>query len=129
MQLLNKAIAFARQNNPLSILSVTTSDNVENFIYVEAYKELHVREAVKGISNIMSGKIQMVPIEEMPQVYQIDKAKTNEIAKHQLVRVKNGLYIGDLGLVEQVDDQKVWLRLVPRVEPPNKEKPDEKKVN
>lgn len=82
MQLLNKAIAFARQNNPLSILSVTTSDNVENFIYVEAYKELHVREAVKGISNIMSGKIQMVPIEEMPQVYQIDKAKTNEIAKH-----------------------------------------------
>lgn len=116
-------------NNPLSILSATTSDNVEGFIYIEAYKELHVREAIGGLSNILSGKIQMVPLEEMPQVYQIDKAITNEIQKHQLVRIKNGLYIGDLALVEQIDDQKVWLRLVPRVEPPVKEKPEDKKAN
>ena len=53
MSLMNKAIAFAKQNNPLSILSVSTSDNVEGYIYVEAFKEIHVREAIKGLSIIL----------------------------------------------------------------------------
>lgn len=66
MSLMNKAIAMAKENNPLAILSVTTSDNVEGIIYVEAYKELNVREAIKGLSVILQGKIMLVPMEEMP---------------------------------------------------------------
>jgi len=44
----------------LSILSVTCSENVEGFIYVEAFKEIHVREAVKGLSVILGGKIILI---------------------------------------------------------------------
>lgn len=46
MSLINKSIDFARKGTPLSILSATCSENVEGFIYVEAFKEIHVHEAI-----------------------------------------------------------------------------------
>lgn len=40
-----------------------------------------------------------------------------KIEKHQWVRIKTGLYSGDLGLVEcTAANNKVWLRIIPRVE-------------
>lgn len=53
MQLMNKAIDYARRGDPLQILSVTASDNVEGYIYVEAFKEINVRQAIKGLSSIL----------------------------------------------------------------------------
>lgn len=32
------------------------------------------------------------------------------------MRAKQGLYGGDLGLVEKIEDNKVWLRLIPRLD-------------
>lgn len=117
MSLMNKAIHFAQKNEPLSILSVTCSDNVDGFIYVEAFKEIHVREAIAKLSCIFQGKIIQVQPEEMPVVYQNEKAKATELKKHQWVRIKNGVYINDLGFVEYVGDDKAYIRLIPRLEP------------
>ena len=41
--LLNKSVDFAQKGKPLSILSATCSDTTEGHIYVEAFKEIHVR--------------------------------------------------------------------------------------
>jgi transcription elongation factor SPT5 len=57
MCLINKSIDFASKGTPLSILSATCSENVEGFIYVEAFKEIHVKEAIKGLSAILGGKV------------------------------------------------------------------------
>ena len=43
MALLNKCIDFQAKGSPLSILSVTSSDTTEGYIFVEAFKETHVR--------------------------------------------------------------------------------------
>ena len=43
MALINKAIDFNRRGYPLSILSVTSSDTTEGYVFVEAFKETHVR--------------------------------------------------------------------------------------
>ena len=88
MCLMNKAIDFAKRNRPLAILSVTASETAEGFIYVEAYKEINVREAIKNLSNILQGKILLVPPEEMSVVYQSDKAQKSNIEKYQWVRVQ-----------------------------------------
>ena len=53
----------------------------------------------------------------MPVVYQNEKAKATELKKHQWVRIKNGVYINDLGFVEYVGDDKAYIRLIPRLEP------------
>jgi transcription elongation factor SPT5 len=52
MCLMNKSIDYAIKGKPLAILSCSASDNVEGYIYVEAFKEPHVKEAIKGLSVI-----------------------------------------------------------------------------
>lgn len=43
MALLNKCIDFQSKGNPLFILSATSSDSTEGWIYIEAFKEIHVK--------------------------------------------------------------------------------------
>ena len=97
---MGKCISHAQKNVPLSILSATCSDVMQDYIYVEAYKEIHVRNAVEGLHMIFPGKITLIPTEEMPQIYKIDKAKPINFKKGQWVRVKSGLYHDDLAMVE-----------------------------
>lgn len=66
--LLNKCIDFQAKGKPLSILSVTSSDTTEGYIFVEAFKETHVKQACEGLHFILNKYI-LVPTEEMPVVY------------------------------------------------------------
>jgi transcription elongation factor SPT5 len=69
MSLINKSIDFASKGFPLAILSVTCSENVEGFVYVEAFKEIHVKDAIKGLSAVLGGKVQLVELGEMTGIY------------------------------------------------------------
>jgi len=51
MALMNKQISYTRKNKPFAILSATYVENLENHIFVEAYKIESVREAITGLSN------------------------------------------------------------------------------
>ena len=129
MSLLNKSIDFAARGKPLSILSATCSDSTEGYIYVEAFKEIHVKQACQGLHCILN-KFIMLGTEEMPVVYQNDKAKNNELRPNQWVRIKHsGAYNGDIGLVERIDDQKVWIRLIPRIDLTQQGKSDKGKYH
>ena len=66
--LLNKSIDFARKGRPLSILSVTSSDSTEGYIFVEAFKEIHVKEACANLHFIFNQYI-LLPTEQMTSVY------------------------------------------------------------
>jgi hypothetical protein len=66
--LLNKSIDYERRGEPLSILSVTSSDAAEGYIYVEAFKEIGVRKACQGLSFIFN-KFLLVSTEEMPMIF------------------------------------------------------------
>ena len=61
MSLINKSIDFAKKGKPLAILSATATDNVEGFIYVEAFKEIHVKESIKELSVVLGSKVILVP--------------------------------------------------------------------
>ena len=67
--LMNKMIYYAQENNPFAILSATYVENLENFIFVEAYKIESVREAINGLSFCYQ-KIDHVPLNEMPKIYE-----------------------------------------------------------
>jgi transcription elongation factor SPT5 len=69
MSLINKSIDFARKGTPLAILSATCNENVEGYIYIEAYREPHVREAIKGLSAILGGKLSLVELAERTAIY------------------------------------------------------------
>ncbi|KAK8965315.1 hypothetical protein KSP40_PGU017846 [Platanthera guangdongensis] len=102
----------------LQIRSVIALDHLKSYIYVEASKEAHVKEACKGLRTIYnSAKVMLVPIKEMTDVLSVE-SKTIELSRDTWVRMKLGIYKGDLAKVVDVDNvrQKVTVKLIPRID-------------
>lgn len=102
---------------PMPIVSAFEREAMMGYIYVEAYKQSDVLEALNGISNVYprSPKI-LVPIKEMPDLLNV--IKTTEIVPGTWVRFKRGKYQGDLAQVENVlaNGLEVRIRMVPRLD-------------
>lgn len=102
----------------LQIRSAVALDHLKNYIYVEADKESHVKEACKGLRNIFSSaKVMLVPIKEMTDVLSVE-SKIVDIARGTWVRMKIKNYKGDLAKVVDVDNvkQRVTVKLIPRID-------------
>ncbi|XP_070016585.1 putative transcription elongation factor SPT5 homolog 1 [Nicotiana sylvestris] len=101
----------------LQIRSVVALDHLQNYIYIEADKEAHVREACKGMRDIYTANVKLVPIKEMTDVLMVE-SKAVDLARDSLIRMKTGTYKGDLAMVVHVDDmdQKVIVKLIPRID-------------
>ena len=128
VSIMNKYMSLRCRGQPIHILSVTISDRVEGMLYLEAFKEGHVREAIKGINHIYQSKVTQVPRNEMHQVLEMDKANKAVIKKGQWVRIKGGLYSGDLARVLEVTDAKngAICKIVPRI--PTDEELEKRKI-
>ncbi|KAJ0085329.1 hypothetical protein Patl1_08158 [Pistacia atlantica] len=101
----------------LQIRSAVALDHLKNYIYVEADKEAHVKEACKGLRNIYSQKVMLVPIREMTDVLSVE-SKAIDLSRDTWVRMKLGSYKGDLAKVVDVDNvrQRVTVKLIPRID-------------
>ncbi|KAK3131898.1 hypothetical protein QOZ80_6AG0513120 [Eleusine coracana subsp. coracana] len=102
----------------LQIKSAIALEHLKNYIYVEAEKEAHVKEACKGLRNIYaSAKITLVPIKEMADVLSVE-SKSVDLSRDTWVRMKLGIYKGDLAKVVEVDNvrQRVQVKLIPRID-------------
>ncbi|XP_065880695.1 putative transcription elongation factor SPT5 homolog 1 [Euphorbia lathyris] len=101
----------------LQIRSVVALDHLKNYLYIEADKEAHVREACKGLRNIYAQKIMLVPIKEMTDVLSVE-SKAIDLSRDTWVRMKIGTYKGDLAKVVDVDNvrQRVTVKLIPRID-------------
>ncbi|CAH8272659.1 unnamed protein product [Arabidopsis lyrata] len=109
---------FIDRGADLQIRSVVALDHLKNYIYVEADKEAHVKEAIKGMRNIYSNqKILLVPIREMTDVLSVE-SKAIDLSRDTWVRMKIGTYKGDLAKVVDVDNvrQRVTVKLIPRID-------------
>lgn len=122
LQLMRKYIAYENMKEdpgPLQIKSVIALDAVKGYIYIEAYKQTHVKQAIDGINNLRLGlyKQNMVPISEMTDVLRVIKEQP-KIKRDQFVRLKRTIYKGDLAQVDYVDAaaNAVTLRLKPRID-------------
>ena len=102
---------------PMPIISAFERDAMQGYIYVEAYKQSDVLEALTGISNVYPRSPQiLVPIKEMPDLLNV--VKSVEIMPGAWVRLKRGKYQGDLAQVENVlaNGLEVRIRMVPRLD-------------
>lgn len=55
LQLIRKMFAYQFTDDPLQIKSVVAPEGVKGYIYIEAYKQSHVKSAMEGISNLRLG--------------------------------------------------------------------------
>lgn len=116
MALMNKQVYYTRNGKPLSILSAIHIPNVENCIFVEAYKLESVREAIEGL-NFCYHKINQLPLEEMTKIFD-NQTELDLPVEGQWVRIKNGMYQNDLGIIDTIPyDDKYYVKMVPRYDP------------
>lgn len=108
---------FNNKSNHLKIFSVISIDALKGSIYIEAYKEANVKEAIAGMSNLKENSIKIVPQNEMIQVFNYDKLEKIDIKKGQWVRVKSGLYENDLAQIIDIEDSsnKIYIKIIPRI--------------
>ncbi|XP_059630266.1 putative transcription elongation factor SPT5 homolog 1 [Cornus florida] len=104
------------KGSELQIRSAIALDHLQNYIYIEADKEAHVKEACRGMTNIYSNNVLLVPIKEMSDVLSVE-SKAVDISRDTWVRMKIGTYKGDLAKVVDVDNvrHKVTVKLIPRI--------------
>lgn len=104
--------------NPLAIKCAIVPNGIKGFVYVEAYKQVHVKSAIENVNSLRQGiwRQQMVPINEMVDVLRV-KSRIN-LKPGQWVRVKRGIYKEDIAQVDYVDvgQNKVHLKLLPRID-------------
>ncbi|GAB5362181.1 hypothetical protein AAMO2058_000776200 [Amorphochlora amoebiformis] len=102
----------------LQILSCFTTPASKGFIYIEAWKEDAVRHALDNIGQyrIQLYKSQLVPINEMVHAVSI-KETVHKLRVKQWVRLKSGIYKGDLAQIYKVEEETVvWVKVIPRID-------------
>ena len=113
---MNKAMDFAQKGTPLEILSVTHTENVENYIFVEAFRKNSILAAISGLNCFLS-KIDILSLNEMPKIYESSMiAQQNMPKSKSWVRIKGGMYDKDLAIIEKViSEDKIYVKLIPRI--------------
>ncbi|KAJ6317426.1 hypothetical protein OIU76_013045 [Salix suchowensis] len=101
----------------LQIISAFAIDHVKGFIYIEAYRQIDIIEACKGLCSIYSSRMAPVPKNEVSHLLSIRKS-CNQVTGGMWARVKNGNYKGDLAQIVAVNDlrKKATVKLIPRID-------------
>ncbi|CAL1541166.1 unnamed protein product [Lymnaea stagnalis] len=119
IHILRKMITYQFTEEPLQIKSVVAKEGLKGYIYIEAFKQTHVKQAIEGIGNLRMGyyKQQMVPIREMTDVLKVVK-ETASLKPKAWVRLKRGIFKDDLAQVDIVypSQNEVELKLIPRID-------------
>ena len=115
--LMNKFLIERTNENAIGIFSASALDKFTGCIYVEAHREFHVKEAVKGLKILNMNLIDIISVKEVTQIFTPDPTRNIDIQVGQFVRVKRGQYDGDLAIIQNFDDdfKKCLVKLVPRL--------------
>jgi transcription elongation factor SPT5 len=122
VRLTQKCYDYASKGTPLLIKSAFCKDGLKGFIYVEARSEAHVLKALTGLRSVyLSKKPKQVPLDEMITAITISNKNASASAgmvPGAWVRMKSGVYKGDLARVDFVDinEGRASVRLVPRLD-------------
>lgn len=80
LQLMRKFIAYSKTENPLQIKSVVAPEGIKGYIYIEAFKDIHVKQIIQNVSSLRLGlyKQEMVKKIEMMEVLKVRLCFFNE---------------------------------------------------
>lgn len=117
--MMRKFIAYQNTEQPLQIRSIVAPENVKGYVYIEAFKQTHVKAAIEGIGSLKLGSFEqkMVPIKEMTEVLRVTKQQA-VLTRGQWVRLKRGIFKDDLAQVYHVEQaqNRVELKMIPRID-------------
>ncbi|KAF8820933.1 KOW motif domain-containing protein [Cardiosporidium cionae] len=115
----NKFFKLQDQGIDLGITSCYAAQSLKGYIYVESISQSKVKEALRGLRNVnFKADIKMVSLKEMPSVFAMAEPDRYIPQAFDYVRVKRGLYGGDLGQIVSIEDHgaSLTVKLIPRVD-------------
>ena len=76
-----------------------------------------MKEAIKGMKLLNMNSVEVMAVKEITTIFAPDLSREINLEIGQFVRVKRGLYDGDLAIVEDFDDslKRIKIRLIPRL--------------
>ena len=115
---INARFELRHARQPMRIFSAfeRSEGAMKGYVFVEARNKADVEDALQGIHDIYPrSKMNLVPMKEMPDLLRVTKSK--ELEPGAYVRIKKGLYVGDLAVVEDTvpNGVDVTVKLVPRL--------------
>jgi len=117
--LMRKAITMENTESPLQIKSAVAVEGLKGYIYIEAFKQSHVKHAIEGFGALRLGKWtqQMVPINEMVDVLKVVKDIV-QVKHKSWVRIKRGVYKDDVAQVDYVNTARnqLTVKIIPRID-------------
>jgi len=117
--LMRKALALENTENAIQIKSAVAPEGLKGYIYIEAYKQTHLKNAIEGFGALKMGvwKQQMVPISEMADVLKVVKDIV-QVKPKSWVRCKRGIYKDDIAQVDFVNTTRnqVTIKMIPRID-------------
>jgi len=120
MNLLQKMVdCQERKLPPLGVTAAFAQDHLKGYFYVEAHKEAHVLEAVRGMRAVLfSKKPKLVPLREMTDALAAARPAASPLQEGGWARVRAGAYKGDLCRIAEVEPSsgRIKVRLVPRLD-------------
>jgi len=116
LQLMQKFFTLQNEPNALKIQSAIAQDHLKGYIYVEAFKDSYVREAIANMQGCFQRDIPLVSLGEMVSVLTVPKKKL-ALQRGDWVRVKRGEYGDDIAQVHEYDEntQQVTIKIIPRL--------------
>ncbi|CAK0823220.1 unnamed protein product [Prorocentrum cordatum] len=113
-----KAVQTLEAGKQIPISTVFFSPHLRGYVYIEAANEVQIRGFTQGVRGFSVSGISLVPTNQMPQVFEasvLDAAKKRAVKVGDFVRIRRGLYQGDLGQIDEVKDQSYIVKLKPRL--------------
>eukprot|EP00397_Hematodinium_sp_SG-2012_P001153 GEMP01001154.1.p1 GENE.GEMP01001154.1~~GEMP01001154.1.p1 ORF type:complete len:1304 (+),score=323.21 GEMP01001154.1:91-3912(+) len=102
----------------IPIYSVFAADAAKGYVYIEAHREIDVRNYIKGIRALGAWNIHLVPTQEMVGVFNmatfLESQNKGGVKAGSWVRIKRGIYKGDIALVVRVFEGSAQMRIKPR---------------
>lgn len=102
----------------LKILSIFQRDNYTGRIYIEAPKQSVIEKFCNGVPDIYVSQKLLIPVQELPLLLKPSKSDDVALEEGSYVRIKRGIYKGDLAMVDQISENnlEVMLKIVPRLD-------------
>lgn len=118
--ILNKFVAKAEEGAGQSMGIMSAFSTGKSVVFIEAFREAQVKQALVGISDLYSwkeGAIKLVPIPQMTAALRVDSVRET-FKRDAYVRLTSGVYKGDLANVVDVlgGGSRLIVRYVPRLD-------------
>lgn len=119
MSILNKTAYFIKTKNVHYSMKVSSAlalkKKYPGKIFVEAPGENQVRSSLEGFIDVNTKKIIPMDNEFYSNLFEAKQVKDIQFKENQYVRVKKGVYEGDLGKISKIRKNTVEVMLVPRI--------------